>query len=157
MYRSILVALDGSPASEAALEQAIELARDEGARLTLISAAAPPRWRPVGPYIVPIATEAELEKQAQQVLDRAEARVPADVPVSSIVRRGDAAKAILARIEQGEHDLVVIGSRGLGPVASLVLDSVSRGVLARSPVPVLIATAHPEAAHARKADRMRVA
>ena len=41
MFRSILVALDDSAASAAALDQAIDLARAEGARLTLISVAAP--------------------------------------------------------------------------------------------------------------------
>jgi nucleotide-binding universal stress UspA family protein len=67
--------------------------------------------------------------------------VPEDVPVSTVVRRGPVAKAILNRIETGEHDLVVVGSRGLGPTGSLILGSVSRAVLARSPVPVLVAPA----------------
>ena len=153
MYRSILVALDCSPASKAALEQAIDLARDEGARLTLISVAAPLRFRPVGPYYVPLPNDDELERQAQEVLDQAEAQVPEDVPVSTVLRRGDAAKAILDRIEQGEHDLVVMGSRGHGRTASLLLGSVSRDVVAHSPVPVLIARAR--AGHA--AERAAVA
>jgi nucleotide-binding universal stress UspA family protein len=141
VFRSILVALDGSLVSTAALEQAIDLARDEGARLTLISVAAPLRWRPVGPYYVPLPSDDELERQAQEVLDHAEARVPEDVSVSTVLRRGEAAKAILERVEQGEHDLVVMGSRGLGRAASLLLGSVSRDVVAHSPVPVLIARA----------------
>jgi nucleotide-binding universal stress UspA family protein len=141
VFRSILVALDCSAASKAALEQAIDLARDEGARLTLISVAAPPRFRPVGPFVVPLPNDIELERQAKGILDQAEAQVPEDVPVSTVQRRGDAAKAILERVEQGEHDLVVMGSRGHGRAASLLLGSVSRCVLAHSPVPVLIARA----------------
>ena len=141
MFRSILVALDGSLASTEALEQAIDLAGNEGARLTLISVAAPLRWRPVGPYYVPLPNDDELEQHAQEILDRAEALVPEDVPVWTVLRRGDAAKAILERVEQGEHDLVVMGSRGLGRAASLLLGSVSRDVVAHSPVPVLIARA----------------
>ena len=46
MFRSILVALDDSAASAEALDQAIDLARAEGARLTLISVAAPPAGGP---------------------------------------------------------------------------------------------------------------
>jgi nucleotide-binding universal stress UspA family protein len=141
VFRSILVALDCTPASKAALEQAVELARDEGARLTLISVAAPPRWRPVGPYFVPLPNDDELERQAQKILDEAEAQVPEDLPVSTVLRRGEAAKAILERVEQGEHDLVVVGSRGHGRAASLLLGSVSRDIVAHSPVPVLIARA----------------
>ncbi len=146
MFRSVLVALDGSRASTAALQQAIDLARDEGARLTLISVAAPLRWRPAGPYYVPLPSPDELERQAQEILDHAEARVPEGVAVSTVLRRGDAADAIVERIEQGEHDLVVMGSRGHGRAVSLLLGSVSRDVVARSPVPVLIARA--QAPHA---------
>jgi nucleotide-binding universal stress UspA family protein len=83
VYRSILVPVDGSPAADAALEQAIELARTEGARLTLISIAVPPRIRVVGPYYVLYASEEELEREAWRIVERAEARVPEDVGVWS--------------------------------------------------------------------------
>ncbi len=142
MFRSILVAVDGSPAATAALMQAIDLARTEGARLTLISVAAPPRWQvAAGPYYVPLPAEDELERAARETLDRAEALVPEGVPVSTAFRRGRIAEEILKRVETGEHDLVVIGSRGLGRAGALLLGSVSRAVLAGSPVPVLIARA----------------
>jgi nucleotide-binding universal stress UspA family protein len=141
MFRSILVAVDGSPAATRALEEAIDLARGEGARLTLIGVAVPPRRLFNPPYAVPVPSESELEQETQQLLDRAEERVPDDVPVCTVLRRGSAAKAILQRIRDGEHDLVVMGSRGLGPAGSLLLGSVSRAVLAHSPVPVLVARA----------------
>jgi nucleotide-binding universal stress UspA family protein len=140
MFRSILVAVDGSQGAREALEEAIELARDTGARLTLISVAVPFRWRLPSPYIAPLPAEGELAREAQEVADRAAALVPDDVPVSTVVRSGPAAKAILDRIEQGEHDLVVMGSRGLGLAGSLLLGSVSRAVLSHSAVPVLV---HP--------------
>lgn len=141
MYRSILVAVDGSPAADAALEQAIDLARAEGARLTLISVATQPRIRVVGPYYVLYASEDELEHEARKIVDRAEERVPEDVGVSTVIRSGPAAQRILERAEQGEHDLIVMGSRGLGYAGSLLLGSVSRAVLAHSRVPVLVARA----------------
>jgi nucleotide-binding universal stress UspA family protein len=146
VFRSILVAVDGAEAAAVALQEAIDLAHSEGARLTLISVAAPPRWLGNGgPYFAPVPREDELERRAQQIVDDAEALVPEDVPVSTVVRRGSAAKAILQRVESGEHDLVVMGSRGLGAAGSLLLGSVSRAVLADSPVPVLIARAPIEA------------
>jgi nucleotide-binding universal stress UspA family protein len=146
MFCSILVAVDGSEASGHALQEAIDLARGEGARLTLISVAAPPRWLgSPGPYVAPVPLEDEFERGAQQIVEEAEALVPEDVPVSTVVRTGPAAKAILERVESGQHDLVVMGSRGLGAAGSLLLGSVSRAVLAASPVPVLVARAPAEA------------
>lgn len=154
MFHSILVAVDGSRAAGQALQEAIDLARREGARLTLITVAAPARIRiAIPPYVVPFVSDDELEKEARRIVERAEALVPENVPVSTVVRRGPAARAILERVEAGEHDLVVMGSRGLGPTGSLILGSVSRAVQAHSPVPVLIvrergrrSAPHPEEA-----------
>jgi nucleotide-binding universal stress UspA family protein len=133
------VAVDGSPSSERALREAVELARAVAGRLTLISVASPPRW-PVtaGPYLVPLPSEDELARQAEALVERLEALVPEDVPVSTVTRRGPVAAAILDRVRDGEHDLVVMGSRGRGPLCTLLLGSVSQAVLDRSPVPVLV-------------------
>jgi nucleotide-binding universal stress UspA family protein len=156
MFRSILVAVDGSREAAKALEEAVDLARSEGARLTLISVAELPRWRFSGfPLAVPFPDEAELVREAERIVEQAEELVPEDVPVSTVVRRGPVAKAILKRVETGEHDLVVVGSRGLGPTGSLILGSVSRAVLARSPVPVLVAPA--VSARARRLEPVEVA
>ena len=140
MFRSILVALDDSPASASALEEAIDLAQSEGARLTLISVAELPRWQlPSYPYVIPYPNRRERVREAEELLARAEAGVPESVPVSTFVRWGPVVTEILKRVRAGEHDLVVVGSRGLGPAGSLILGSVSRALLARSPVPVLVA------------------
>ena len=157
MFRSILVAVDGSPAATAALMQAIDLARTKGARLTLISVAAPLRWQIAAAPYVPLPGEDELEREARETLDRAEGLVPEGVPVSTALRRGRVADEILKRVEAGEHDLVVIGSRGLGRAGSLLLGSVSRAVLARSPVPVLIARAPARATTARDSEHATAA
>jgi nucleotide-binding universal stress UspA family protein len=138
MFHRILVAVDGSDAATTALGEAIDLARTGGAWLTLISVADRPRIF-AGPYVVPVPDEDDLVRQAQKVLARAEALVPEDLPVVTVVERGPAAKAILERIEVGGHDLVVMGSSGLGRVEKLLLGSVSRAVVAHSPIPALIA------------------
>jgi nucleotide-binding universal stress UspA family protein len=156
MFRSILVAVDGSPAATAALMQAIDLARAEGARLTLISVAAPLRWQVAAAPYVPLPREDELERDARETLDRAESLVPEGVPVSTALRRGRVAEEILKRVEAGEHDLVVIGSRGLGRAGSFLLGSVSRAVLAGSPVPVLIARAAARPTTAGEAEHTTV-
>ena len=138
MFRNILVAVDGSPAAATALEEAVALALSDGARLTLITVAAPPRCRFAGPIYLPYPTDAELERDARVVVERARDLVPEGVSVSTVVRAGPVAKAILDRVDRGAHDLVVIGARGRGTLGSIVLGSVSRAVVARSPVPVLV-------------------
>jgi nucleotide-binding universal stress UspA family protein len=157
VFRSILVALDDSPASMLALEEAIDLARAEGARLTLLTVATLPHILILGPVVAPYPSTAQLEAEVRSFLERAEALVPDDVPVSSIVRSGPVAKAILDRVECAGHDLVVMGSRGLGPLASLVRGSISRSVLARSPVPVLVARVPEESAEADRPQEVAVA
>jgi nucleotide-binding universal stress UspA family protein len=138
VFHNILVAIDGSPTATAALEEAIDLARSDGARLVLLSVAAPSRWRFTGPTYVPYPTDEELQAAAWDVLARAEALVPGDVAVSSVVRVGSPAAEIVRRAVEGEHDLIVMGSRGHGLLGSLLLGSVSRAVVARSAVPVLV-------------------
>jgi len=123
-----------------ALEEAIDVARSEGARLTLVGVAAPPRLVfTAGPLYVPYPTQEELLRGARDVLERAEALVPPDVPVSTVVRAGSPAAEIVNRACEGGHDLVVVGSHGRGLIGSAIFGSVSRAVAARSPVPVLIA------------------
>jgi nucleotide-binding universal stress UspA family protein len=138
VYRNILVAFDGSPSSEAALEEAISVARPDGARLVVLAVAVPPRFRYTGPVYVPYPTELDLERGAWNLVEHAQELVPPDVPVSGVVRVGRPVREIVARAEQGGHDLVIVGSRGLGLVGSIVLGSVSRAVEARSPVPVRV-------------------
>jgi nucleotide-binding universal stress UspA family protein len=87
-------------------------------------------------------------KYADRVLRDAVERVPDDVSVTTILTEEPIRKAILKRIEEGRHDLVVMGSRGRGAVRSAVLGSVSHFVLHHSPVPVLIVHADEPAVDA---------
>ena len=140
MFRNILVAIDASQTAMTALEEAIDVARSDGARLTLVGVATPPRLVfAAGPLYVPYPTQEELVRGVRDVLERAEALVPPDIPVKTIVRTGSPAAEILKRASEGEHDLVVVGSHGRGLLGSALLGSVSRAVAARSPVPVLVA------------------
>jgi nucleotide-binding universal stress UspA family protein len=140
MFQNILVAIDGSPDSEEALSQAIDLASTQHARLTIFSAALiPPSTAYMGGGAAIAATvAAEAPHDTEKLLRAAVERVPEGVSVST-VQSGDPVRAsLLKQVQAGGHDLVVMGSRGRGSVRSALLGSVSHHLLHHSPVPVLI-------------------
>jgi len=142
---SLLVPIDGSAHAAAALERAIAIAKDSGARLTVLHVIEPPHLPPVGASSVVGLVMSEPDDEAEALLDRAAAGVPDGIPVVTIVRHGRAADEILRRVDAAGHDLVVIGSRGRGPFRSMLLGSVSRAVHRHSSVPVIVVHAEPPA------------
>jgi nucleotide-binding universal stress UspA family protein len=133
-YRNILVAVDGSPDAEAALEHAVTLARDQRARLTLLTVVPPPPT-PVGPGVMP---PPELTDVHEAIIRDAVATIPDDVGVTTRIEQGAAAEGILRVAEAGGHDLIVMGSHGYGRVHTALLGSVSQRVLHGAAVPVLL-------------------
>jgi nucleotide-binding universal stress UspA family protein len=136
MFRNILAAVDGSVDSARAVVQAADLALKEEARLTLISVGAPPTIWP-SPFPI-VLTNAELNAGAQAMIDKVTDQVPAAVPFTRVVRVGRPAEEIVAEAQEGEYDLIVMGARGRGAAPSLLLGSVSHGVLNQCPAAVLI-------------------
>ena len=138
MSRSILVAVDGSTHSAAAAREAIDIATRDGARLTLIHVTGRPHALFIaGPYMPP-PLPGFSAAEAEAMLDELASTVPEGTPVHTIVRDGNPADEILKRAEGSQHDLIVMGSRGHGGAASLLLGSVSRSVVHRSTVPVIV-------------------
>jgi nucleotide-binding universal stress UspA family protein len=135
MFKSILVAWDGSEHAKRALGEAVDLARTQDGRLTLLTVAAPLR---VWPGYVPPISEADLINSAEKILAEGEALVPDGIPVSGRTAAGDPGLELVKRAAAGEHDLIVMGSRGRGAVRSAFLGSVSHYVLNHTTVPVLI-------------------
>lgn len=134
--RVIAVGFDGSRESEAALELATKIARAAEATMRVITIGRP----------VQVATGAGFGGAGVAALPRVDlqntlhdivASIPADLRSLSIYERGEPAPKLLARAEQGV-DLLVMGSRGHGPLGGALLGTTSRAVLADSPCPVVI-------------------
>jgi nucleotide-binding universal stress UspA family protein len=151
MFKNMLVAVDGSRHADAALDQAIDIARTQGARLTLLTAwQSFSGWAGLGAG-APITDDftTGIEEYYRQTLDQAVARVPAELAPQAQLVEGSAGDAILGELERGSYDLVVMGSRGRGSVGSLLLGSVSHRVLHHAPVPTLIVHLAQESAPGR--------
>jgi nucleotide-binding universal stress UspA family protein len=139
MFRNILVAVDGSRDADEALRQAIDLAESEHARLTLMTSVAELPATALWMAGEPTATLIENARaQSETVLQRARDRIPDDLPVTTVLATEPIRNALIRRIKDGRHDLVVMGSRGRGAVRSAVLGSVSHYVLHHTHVPLLI-------------------
>jgi nucleotide-binding universal stress UspA family protein len=140
-YHQILVALDGSPDAEAALRHAVTLARDQNARLTLLT-VAPPVATPVG---AAASAPPDLLDVHSKILREATESLPEDIGVTTRLERGDAAETILRIVREDGQNLIVMGSHGHSRFHRALLGSVSEKVLRASAVPVLLMRAGKEA------------
>lgn len=134
----IVIGVDGSESAQAAIEEGLELARVAGADVTFVLAT-----ETASPLVSDGYYEREFElerKEAHSIMQAATAEADR-VGVNSDyeICHGDPADAITRVALYRDADLVVVGSRGLGPVREAVLGSVSRAVVRRSPLPVLVA------------------
>jgi nucleotide-binding universal stress UspA family protein len=136
----ILVAVDGSAASLAAVEHTLHLSR-EGLPVQLVLANV---QEPASLYELVVAHDAAVLEEVStaagfHLLAPAEALVRAtDVAFESVVVSGDPAHALVDLIELHACNMVVMGGRGLGSMRSALLGSVSQTVLHHTSVPVTI-------------------
>ena len=160
MFRHLLVAFDGSSHSRRALDEAIELAETNNGTLTVMAVAPEPNNWALSGYDVPVNVDRlgqQVEREYQAMLDGAVSTVPDDLPVTTIVKRGSAGAAIVDEANAGNHDLVIMGSRGRGDLRSLLLGSVSHRVLQASHVPVLVVHEAREDSESREASKSSAA
>jgi nucleotide-binding universal stress UspA family protein len=83
----------------------------------------------------------KLREQGKEVLESTFSKALKKKPnleISTSLAEGYASEEILKCAEEGHHDLIVMGSRGMGLVRGLVLGSVSSRVVNQAEIPVLI-------------------
>jgi len=144
MFKHILLATDGSAASEHAAQLAVGLARTHGSKLTAVYVVDPYPYIGVG-EINPMGFQAYMSA-AQEQASQAHAQVEAlckqgGAPVTlqaRLVEDVGAASGIVQTAQTEGADLIVLGSHGRSGIARLMLGSVSTKVVAESKVPVLV-------------------
>ena len=143
--RRILVAYDGSPPSDVAVELVAGMGLEDGSVVRLVEAID------LGPGLIsgpwpslamsnPDDLDAALRVEARTEVEAARERLLAPGrSVTATVESGRVASVILDEARALSADLVVLGHRGHGRVASMLLGSVSAEVIDHAPCPVLIA------------------
>jgi nucleotide-binding universal stress UspA family protein len=144
VFASIVVGTDGSETAQTALQAAIDLARQSGARLHIVSAYEPvseQRTRQeqhgapsdVQWAVGPRADVLGLLERARELAGRTGVG-----EVETFARQGDAADAILDVAEEQAADLVVVGNKGMTGAKRFLLGSVPNKVSHHAPCSVLI-------------------
>jgi nucleotide-binding universal stress UspA family protein len=141
-YHRLLVAVDGSPSADLALSAAVTAARRDNAAVTVISvapdlAAEAARWPWTGAIV---QDQDAADRGAERVLREAVDRIPEDIPVTRVFRRGRAGPAIVAHAAEQPYDAILMGARGVGRVGALI-GSVSSYVMHHADTAVFVAHA----------------
>jgi nucleotide-binding universal stress UspA family protein len=143
--RKIVVGVDGSQGAGEALRFAVSEAAVRHLPVRVVTAWQVPAT-PVAGGIVPAIAIGDFEEAAKELVELAvarAARLDPDVDCSGEVVHGRAGDVLVDSV--GSDDLLVVGSRGRGGVAGLLLGSVSRQVVHDACCPVVVVRARKEA------------
>jgi nucleotide-binding universal stress UspA family protein len=139
---NVLVATDGSPISERAVETAAQLAAQVGASLTVVTVEAPYPYSAVGESsaIAGADYQAKVGAAASARLARAkEIAAAAGVDCrTSLQEASDVYRGVIAAAEQTGAGLLVVASHGRRGLSALMLGSETQKLLAHTTVPVLV-------------------
>jgi nucleotide-binding universal stress UspA family protein len=132
--RVAAVGFNGMAESFAALDEAAKLASKFGGSLRVIAVAPPV---PAMGAAAAAQAGAEAAPDFQTQLNDAVADLPAELRALPVFEQGDPVRKLLEAAEMGV-DLLVLGSRGFGPMMRLLIGSVSSRVIREAPCPVMV-------------------
>jgi nucleotide-binding universal stress UspA family protein len=141
----ILIATDGSPSAQRACVLAGSIDWPAGSTIRIVTVL--PYLSDLGGTVMPAGTPTR-DEDAEASMLRDVARhatlvardlAKSELVVDTVILRGSAAHEIVAEVERFDPDLVMVGSRGHGPIESMVLGSVADQVVDRVHRPVLVA------------------
>jgi nucleotide-binding universal stress UspA family protein len=134
----IVIATDGSPGARAAITEGLELALLLGAAVTFVAVrSSAPLFGSASLASAPHLSD-ELRETRSALEGAMEEAERAGVPADYEIAEGHVADEIVRTARYREADLIVVGSRGLGDIASVLLGSVSRELVEGSPLPVMV-------------------
>ncbi len=147
MIRNIMVSIDGSETARKALEYALDLAKQTGSTIILLSVIDKSPYY-VAQTVPPVSTpthllenlEDYLRQAAEAYIEEAEGLCKAkEVGSQKIIERGHPVEEIIKAAESTKVDLIVMGSHGRSALGVALLGSVTFGVIHReTKIPVLV-------------------
>jgi nucleotide-binding universal stress UspA family protein len=147
----IVVGIDGSESAAEALTWTIDLARQTGAEIVAVSALAPPNYAEYAgmALVAPIEFDPQFQAELESTFRLTWCRPLAEsgLPYRAVFASGRPAAVLTSVAEAEGADLVVVGRRGRGGFAELVLGSVSHELTHRCAVPVVLISHHKTAKH----------
>lgn len=126
----VLVGVDGSPESAAAVSRAVALFGPAAGRITLAR-------------VIPVDATPETEQTAEAELDAACAAHP-ELDAATVVLRGEPIAALRDYLRRLGYEVLVVGTRGTGR-STAVLGSVATGLARGAGIPVLLVDDEPAA------------
>lgn len=137
--RPIVVGIDGSPASKAALRWAVDEAELRGCAVEAILGWHRDFGMAVGAVPIDLMIGMlpdELRDAQQRILDEVVGEIDTKVEIRTVAAAEDARRALTKASEHAS--LLVVGSRGAGPIASALLGSVSTYCVHHASCPVVV-------------------
>jgi nucleotide-binding universal stress UspA family protein len=135
-FKKILVGIDGSENSKRAALVAANLAELFKGTVTLVSVVKP------GEYSLAVEDKAFLENLKEFHMDLVEAASDdikrEGIAIETKIELGTPWKELTRLAHDGQYDLIVVGSRGVGQVAEFLIGSNSTRVVQHSSIPVLV-------------------
>ncbi len=137
MYTSLLVPFDGSEFSRKALLRAIELAKIDNGRITVLYTI--PRYEEMVEFYRSESIKKGLSQEAEKVIEQARTIAKdAKTLVGAVIREGHAADEIVREADKRESDLIVMGTYGWRGVNKAIMGSTTNRVIMHASTPVLV-------------------
>jgi nucleotide-binding universal stress UspA family protein len=136
--KQIVIATDGSPQAQEAVEVGLELAKEQGSDVTFVHVAPPDEFRGGRGGTVPVVHRQEIDETESALKAAAGAADQAGISYALERISGETVDTVVALADSKDADLIVVGSRGRGAVTATLLGGVSRGVLREAKRPVLV-------------------
>lgn len=136
MFQKILLAQDGSDHANKAAEYAVELAKKFNGSIDMVYVVDGNKAKS---DVLHSADQYEIKKKREEKMAKAKEMAQVEnIPCRTHILHGDPGPVVVEFANEHDYDCVVVGSRGLNPLKTIFVGSVSRKIAQQAECPVLI-------------------